>query len=338
MNLLVVTSHDRHKPYDSSYAIPRAFSSNFPTMGVYTTSLDVSTEHFEEATSIVDFVEVDERFSFGNRHRYYNRDRMQRGDIADFDIVFFRVDQILDAPGRVNQYLEFAGRVTPNTRYINSPTGLITTSSKKFLEHFPELCPHFRIVRSLGEALEEATRFPVVLKPLNGTNGHGILKIVTAEEISVEGEDKKGQEAVDFLRSLPETYFPVIAMRFLENVTQGDKRVVVAAGVCLGAVLRVPQRGSWMANVAQGAQSRSAEPDRKELEMIERIDPVLRNAGITVYGIDTLVDDDGKRVLSEINTLNVGGLVQIQARTNRPVLGRLATLAIGQVNGSALRS
>ncbi|MCB9293917.1 MAG: hypothetical protein H6559_12470 [Lewinellaceae bacterium] len=40
-------------------------------------------------------------------------------------------------------------------------------------------------------------------------------------------------------------------MKFLRNVRQGDKRIIVVNGEVLGAVLRLPPRGSWLCNAAQ---------------------------------------------------------------------------------------
>ncbi len=328
MKLLMLTSHTTHKSYDSVYALPKAIKANFPDIGVYTTSLDISVDHFNEKTSVVEFVEIDDGFSFDRRNDYYIRGRMQQCDIADFDVIFFRIDRIVDDPDRLYKYFAFVERCAPNAQYVNSPAGLIATSSKRFLENFPDLCPDFRIVNSLNEAIEEAQKYPIVLKPLGGYGGYGIIKVASREDISVEGKDKSGEAAKEYLESLPDSYFPVMAMRYLHNVTQGDKRVIVVAGVCLGAVLRVPRAGNWMANLAQGATSEFAEPDQDELAIIDRVDPVLRDIGITVYGIDTLVDDSGKRALSEINTTNVGGFVQIEANTGRPILNEFAQLII----------
>jgi glutathione synthase len=43
-----------------------------------------------------------------------------------------------------------------------------------------------------------------------------------------------------------------------------------------------------------------------------------------MYGVDTLTDDNGKRVLSEINTTSIGGLRQIQELYNQPILKRIS--------------
>ena len=52
-----------------------------------------------------------------------------------------------------------------------------------------------------------------------------------------------------------------------------------------------------------------------------------------MYGFDTLVDDDGKRVLSEINTLSIGGIGPLAELSGRPVIREAAKLLWGYLEG-----
>ena len=132
---------------------------------------------------------------------------------------------------------------------------------------------------------------------------------------------------------LRDEHFPMLAMTFLKNVTMGDKRTIVVNHQILGSALRLPAPGSWMCNVAQGGHAEVAEPDEEE-HIIERtLTPMLHRKGVIMYGFDTLVGDDGRRVLSEINSLSIGGLVPLQALTGRPVLRNAARLLWDHVEG-----
>ena len=72
--------------------------------------------------------------------------------------------------------------------------------------------------------------------------------------------------------------------------------------------------------MAAGGSSVPSDPTKEEFEMVEKLAlPLLAN-GILIAGIDTLVDDDGKRVLSEINALSIGGFPQAEQQTGRPIL------------------
>jgi glutathione synthase len=125
-----------------------------------------------------------------------------------------------------------------------------------------------------------------------------------------------------------------MAMKYLKKVNQGDKRILVVAGVCLGAVLRVPKSGSWLCNLAQGATSESVELTKEESYIVNMVDPMLSKEGINVYGIDTLVDDDGKRIMSEINTTNVGGFVQLQETSEIDILHKTVELMFNRLEES----
>jgi glutathione synthase len=123
-----------------------------------------------------------------------------------------------------------------------------------------------------------------------------------------------------------------VAMPFLKNVTEGDKRIVVCCRKILGAALRKPKIGSWICNVSQGGKSSLAEPDSDEVAIIRHLTPVLEKLGIVFYGIDTLVNDDSKRVLSEINTLSTGGLMKIEEYSGKPVSAMAADLLLDYIN------
>ena len=94
----------------------------------------------------------------------------------------------------------------------------------------------------------------------------------------------------------------------------------------MGASLRLPAKESWLCNVAMGGTSNFSEADEDELEIVRRVNPILSKMGIVMYGLDTLVDDDGKRVLSEINTTSIGGLPQIAKMTQQPLVEKAIDL------------
>lgn len=122
-----------------------------------------------------------------------------------------------------------------------------------------------------------------------------------------------------------QTSFPMLAMKFLKNVVLGDKRTIVANTRILGSAIRMPAADHWICNVAQGGHALPAVPDEDELKIEARLTPLLYEKGIVLYGFDTLVDDDGKRVLSEINTMSVGGLLPLQEMIGNPVVMNSAT-------------
>ena len=107
-------------------------------------------------------------------------------------------------------------------------------------------------------------------------------------------------------------------MRYLKNVSQGDRRILIVGGEILGASLRLPRQGSWLCNVSQGGKLVANTPIDEEHKIIEMISPNLLDKGILLFGADTLVNDEGERVLSEINTISIGGFPQAETLTRKP--------------------
>jgi glutathione synthase len=222
-------------------------------------------------------------------------------DPLDYDVIWLRLPHPVD-PAFFG-YLEELKAKAGGPLIVNDPCGIQETGDKSFLLNFPELTPPVRLTRTVEEAREFAGHFPIVLKPLRAYGGKGIHKIDTPAQLDGINFDD-----------------PYLAMKFLKNVDQGDKRILVVNGTILAASLRIPATGDWLCNVAQGGRSEGADIAPEEEAMVAVIAPELLRRGICFCGIDTLVDDDGKRVLSEINTLSIGGFPQAERQTGRPIL------------------
>ncbi|MEZ4684962.1 MAG: hypothetical protein R3B47_02520 [Bacteroidia bacterium] len=164
---------------------------------------------------------------------------------------------------------------------------------------------------------------------MHSYGGRGIIRIDGAE-ITREGQEFNWDSFRDWYQSAEEP--PLLAMQYLKNIDRGDKRLVVAGGEILATSLRKPAKGGWLANVAQGGSSRMARPDAREREIIEYLTPILKAEGIFYYGLDTLVNDHGKRIISEINTLSIGGIVPAEKHSGRPLTDRFAELFVKHIS------
>ena len=123
-----------------------------------------------------------------------------------------------------------------------------------------------------------------------------------------------------FTEKLAGSEIAYLGVKYLKNVSEGDKRIIVVNGKTLGSSLRLPADGSWLCNVAMGGKSIVSKVAEEEVEIVKRINPTLSKMGIVMYGVDTLVGDDGKRVLSEINTTSIGGLPQMARQHKLPLV------------------
>ena len=318
-SLLVVTDHTTHTVSKSIYRLCQAMRDDPRCKDVWVCSRGLEeNKYFFGGISNAEIFgsQVSDDFRFETEGSFFYKD-VQQIDRNAIDAILIRMPQPPDPA-----FFFSLETIVPPTHIINRPDGIMETSSKAFLLELSHLCPEPLLCHSIEHAIVLAGKQEIVLKPLYSYGGRGIVRI-SAIDCWNENEKHSLSELSNFL---DEGHFPMLATRFLKNVIMGDKRTIVANGQILGSALRLPAPGSWMCNVAQGGRAELAEADENEL-IIERIlTPLLHNKGVIFYGFDTLVDDDGKRVLSEINTLSIGGLTPLDEMSNDNILGRAASL------------
>lgn len=254
---------------------------------------------------------IDEDFKYDKEGKCFLLDTKQ-SLLSDYDVIFLRIDR-----PATYEFLHFLADNFPWDKMINRPWGINQTGSKEFLLNFPDLCPPIKLCETIEDVEEFIKQYPAVLKPLKGYGGKGLIKIEN-DEVWVDGKTYAYRDYRDTLaKDVEEGY---LAMKFLKNVVNGDKRVLVVNGKIMGATLRTPPEGSFICNFSQGGTSQHAEVTEEDKAIAVKINPSIIDEGVLIYGFDTIEDDDGRRLLSEINTLNVGGLIQAQEHSGKPVI------------------
>ena len=260
-------------------------------------------------------VRVTDTFNFSYDGRAFVN--AEQHSVADFDIILLRL-----APPIPETFLTKLASVFNPERIINRPDGIVKTGNKRFLLEVEELCPPLSLVDSVEGAIRKSKEYQIVLKPLNTYGGTGIIRMNDGIVITKSREIG----AREYFNS-SDVIFPLLGMKFLKGVSNGDKRNIVVNGQIIGSTLRMPAEGGWLCNISQGGTSSLSTPDPEEIQIAKALSRRLKREGVIIYGFDTLVGDDGKRLLSELNTTSVGGLVHLERDDSRDVLkGAVETL------------
>jgi len=99
---------------------------------------------------------------------------------------------------------------------------------------------------------------------------------------------------------------PVIVQRYLPEVRQGDKRIILIDGEAAGAINRVPPAGEARSNMHAGGQPQPAKLTTREKDICTAIGPALKERGLIFVGIDVIGD-----YMTEINVTSPTGLQEI---------------------------
>ncbi|NER88940.1 YheC/YheD family protein [Moorena sp. SIO3A2] len=314
--ILAITDHHTHGGISSIYPLLRTMAKHpvCDSIKVASRGNPKNKEFFYDYTSteLMSLLVDDNFVPQENGEQFLNASI--KTDLNDHDLIFLRIDRPIP-----DDFFEFITSHVPEDKIINRPSGIKKTDTKASLLNFPELCPPMKLCSTLEEILEFNQKFPIVLKPLRSYGGKGIIRIV--DDQAWEGNK---QYSLDEYKSVIEESLrdsgDYLAMKYLKNYSKGDKRVLVVNGKVTGGFLRIPKEDSWICNMSAGGSTTVGEPDQDEIRIAETIIPSFLEQGIVIFGFDTLVDDDGKRVLSEINTLNVTGLEEAQTHSGKPVV------------------
>ena len=215
-----------------------------------------------------------------------------RVDLSTFDVVLLRQDPPFDVAYITTTYL--LERIHPKTLVVNDPKSVRDAPEKMFVMNFQHFMPDTLITRSRTEI--EAFRREhgeIVMKPLHGNGGAAVFHV--------------GKTDANFgsLYDLFSTMFkePWVVQRFLPEVKQGDKRIILADGQFAGAVNRVPAENDIRSNMVRGGTPVLSELSKREQEICEALGPELKKRGLIFVGIDVI---DG--YLTEINVTSPTGL------------------------------
>ncbi len=321
-DILVLTDHSVHTGSNSLYGILNSMQKQ-ETCGI----LDVASRGFAENDPFFNGINsteiyvstVADTFAFSDKHAaFQNR---QRKDPAGYDYVLLRLPHPVS-----DSFFSFLQTSFDEKRIINRPSGIQKSSSKEYLLKFAEFCPPMKLCKTVDDIIEFGQNFPIVLKPLRSYGGKGVVKLH-------DGLISGSEQSWTLEEYLPEINAELekggmLAMEFLKNVTRGDKRTVVVYGKIIGSSLRMPPKGSWLCNVAQGGKAVAATANQDEKNILNAVIPDLLKMGVVMVGMDTLVGNSGKRVLSELNTLSIGGVAQMHDQSRKPLLEKTASLLL----------
>ena len=217
-------------------------------------------------------------------------------DLADMDVVWLRQDPPFDMGYITTTHL--LDRIHPETLVVNDPFWVRNYPEKLLVLDFPDLTPPTTVARDL-ETIKafKAKHGTVILKPLYGNGGAGVFKLT---------------EADNNITSLHELFSginrePLIVQKFLPDVSNGDKRVILVDGEPVGAINRVPAKGETRSNMHVGGRPEKVALTARDIEICERIGPLLREKGQIFVGIDVIGD-----YLTEINVTSPTGIQELE--------------------------
>ncbi|WP_286240066.1 glutathione synthase [Neptuniibacter halophilus] len=244
----------------------------------------------------------------GNIPSFYRKAEFKRCKLplAGFDAIVMRANPPLDTVA-----LNFLDSVRNDVFIMNDIDGLRIANNKLYTASFSgdasRFVPATHVSKNreyLEHVLRDAPTEKMIMKPLNGYGGQGVIVIE-------KNARQNFRSLLDFyIGSGAESNY-VILQEYVEGADKGDVRILMLNGEPIGAMKRVPSGDDVRSNIHAGGKEVKHVLSKEEKELCRAIGPQLVRDGLYFVGLDVI---SGK--LIEVNVLSPGGITRIN-RLNR---------------------
>jgi len=203
----------------------------------------------------------------------------RRAALKGFDAVLMRKDPPFDSEYFYATHL-LGQAEREGARVFNSPAALRDHPEKLAILEFPQFTAPTLVTRSEADIRNfHAEHGEIILKPLDGMGGMGIFKV---------GRDGLNLGAIIETLNLGGEQ-TVMVQKYLPQISEGDKRVLVIGGKPVPfALARIPQGGEVRGNLAAGGKGVAMPLTEREREIAEMLGPILVQRGLLLVGLDVI--------------------------------------------------
>jgi glutathione synthase len=240
-------------------------------------------------------------------HDWYRADAAKEMMLNEFDAIILRKDPPFDMEYIYATYLlELAE--SQGARVFNKPQAVRSHNEKLAIAQFPQYTAP-TLVTSSAERIRAFHREHgvIILKPLDGMGGAGIFKV-----------NEDGMNLGSIIETLTHNgAYTIMVQRYIPEIVDGDKRVLVIGGVPVPYCLaRIPQGSEVRGNLAVGGRGEARPLTARDAEIANGLGPLLAQRGLLLVGLDVIGN-----YLTEVNVTSPTCFQEITQQTGFNVAG-----------------
>ena len=238
---------------------------------------------------------------FNDKNRYYNylSNKKEIFNLENADVILIRQDPPFDMNYITSTYL--LEKLLSSTTVLNNPSSIRNSSEKIYPLEFEKFMAPTIITQNILTIKEFLLEHQdIVTKPLYGNGGEGIFRS-RIENNKLQGIDESKTNLNE----------PIIVQKYIPEIIEGDRRIILIDGEYAGSVARIPEKNNLKANFHAGGKPQKTELIRKDEEICNALSKDLKLKDLFLVGIDVIGD-----YLTEINVTSPTGLKQINLLNN----------------------
>ena len=215
--------------------------------------------------------------------------KYQRLNLAKCKFILIRQDPPFNLEYITTTYI--LDNLKDNVRIINDPTSIRNVSEKLYSTKYLRFMPQTIFSKNILEIKEFIKNHKkIVLKPIHSFSGNDIHLLTKFNSKLIK----------DFIKK----HDYIMCQKYLPKISRGDKRVFLINGKVVGAISRVPKKGSFLSNMSKGAIPINTKLTKIELTISKLIAKDLKKKKIFFAGIDFI----DQKLNGDINVTSPTGL------------------------------
>jgi len=182
-------------------------------------------------------------------------------------------------------------QIKDKVKIINDPTSIRNVSEKLYSAKYQKFMPDTIFSQNLDEIkFFFKKNKKMIVKPIHSYSGNDILLMNSFNLKTINNFIKKHDH--------------IMCQKFLPKISKGDKRVFIINGKVVGAISRVPKKGSFLSNMSKGAIPINIKLTKSEFKISKLISKDLKKENIFFAGIDFI----DQKLNGDINVTSPTGL------------------------------
>ena len=228
------------------------------------------------------------KFNYSNK-KFYKITKKQNLDLSKCKFILIRQDPPFNLEYISTTYI--LDTIKSKVKIINNPTSVRNISEKLYSSKYQKYMPATIFTQNINEIKKFFRKNKkVILKPINSYSGNNIHLLKKFD--------------LKFIKKFIKKHDHIICQKYLPKIILGDKRVFLINGKIVGAISRVPKKGSFLSNMSKGARPINTGLTKVEKKISKLIANNLRKENIFFAGIDFI----DQKLNGDINVTSPTGL------------------------------
>ena len=237
------------------------------------------------------------RFDYSKK-KFFKIIKKEKIDLTKCKFLLIRQDPPFNLEYITTSYI--LDIIKDKVKIINNPTSIRNISEKLFSSKYQKFMPPTIFTQNLDEIKKFIKAHKkIILKPIHSFGGNDIHLLSKLN--------------LDLIKKFIKKHNYIMCQKFLPKINKGDKRVFIINGKIVGAISRIPKKGSYLSNLSKGGKAINISLTSTEKKISKILAKDLKKENIFFAGIDFI----DQKLNGDINVTSPTGLKTLYDLSNK---------------------